>query len=361
MNSGYSKITRIAIDAGGLPPLGRVRNGIQRLTNSFLLKLLESKSKVFINYYYFTTSRNRVFQASANLREHRLPSKFFGSVSLPINIIKDKNEVFLGFSGYLPRLLSRAKINKIIFVHDLGFIKFPQYYANPNKMKQDIEFSLKYADKIVVFSDFAKEELKQQYPEVPNSKIKRIYAGTDHLLEMPVLPQIKSDYFLYVGVIKPIKNILFLLAVFNQYVAKTKNTTTKLILVGDHEPIYLQEIINSSTYNKLKHRIIFKENVTDSEIVEYYSSARALLNFSLEEGFCYPVLEALRFGKVTIVNDLSLYQEYKKYFSNLLIGKNTSGLVKLMEQANMTKESKINLESKMFSWKSFTKQLLELF
>lgn len=361
MNSGYSKIIKIAIDAGNLPPLGRVRNGIQRLTNSFLLKLLESKNTAFINYYYFSTNKNNIFQTTSNLKEHCLAAKLFGSVSLPINVIKDKNEVFLGFSGYLPRLLSRAKINKIIFIHDLGFIKFPQYYANPYKMKLDTEFSLKYADKIVVFSDFASYELKQQYPEISNSKIHRIYAGTDHLLEIPVAAQIKSHYFLYVGVIKPIKNILYLLGVFGEYVAKTRDTTTKLILVGDHEPIYFQKIINSVTYNQLKNRIIFKENVTDSEIVEYYTSAKALLNFSLEEGFCYPVLEALRFGKKVIVNDLALYQEYRKYFTNLQIGKNTSNLVKLMYQPSATKKITAKIDSNIFTWESFTQQLLKLF
>jgi glycosyltransferase involved in cell wall biosynthesis len=364
------KIIKIGIDGGDFVPFSRVKSGIQRIVDSFLREVGKLKNNNFIfNYYYFSPSpvgwRNLhpTGVLTGVLTYKSLPQKLFAYLFLPFYFRKNKNDVFLGFSGYLPKAINLLKTKKIIFLYDLGFLKFPQFYDRPRWLVNNTLEVITNANKIIVLSDYAKKELVDKISYIDGRKIVCIYPGVDHLAGKNLIYQlIKFDYFLYVGVIKPIKKIEKLFEIFYYFLTRAKNKDYRLILIGQKEEKYFKKLLRNHYYLKLKEKIVFKSGLSDRELARYYLQSTALLNFSYEEGFCFPVLEALSLGKTAIVNNLPIYQEFKDKFDNLLIGKNDKEIVQFMCQAAVDTGGEFKYQNlkdtPVFKWVDFTKNLL---
>ncbi len=324
---------KIGVDGGDYQPHGRVTNGIQRVASSFLSETLKIKDKnLFFDYYYFGGEKNPANKR--NFSFFKLPQRFFSSIFLPLSLIKNNDNIFLGFSGSIPYWLKYFPIKKILFIYDLGFIKYPSLYPNHNRLIRQTISSINRADKIIVLSDYIRADLLKMFPQLSQKKIIKIYAGVDHIKKVkPAKIKIElGSYLLYVGLIKSSKNIAGLI----KYFAKLPNQALKLVLIGKKEGNHFQEVLALPEYQLNKKRVHFLEHVSDEELVAYYQGAQEILNFSFEEGFCYPILEAMALGKKTTTNDLPLYQEFKKYF-------------------------KIGEIPENFTWKHFTKELLAIF
>ncbi len=362
-SNSKKRLIRIGIDGGDFVSFGKVDSGIKRIVDSFLREIGKLKSEDYIfNYYYF--GKSELKKKVANINFIRLPEKFFASIFLPIQFIKDRNSLFLGFSGYLPSLISLINTKRVVFLYDLGFIKYPQFYSNPKKLKNNLTRVMKLADKIITLSDYSKKQITK-YFSADEKKIVRLYPGLDHFAGKNLINQlIKFKYFLYVGVIKPIKNIEGLFKRFYQFLQLSPEKKYYLILIGEKEEEYFNSLLTNGDYKKIKRKVIFLNNISDDELVNYYLKATALLNFSHEEGFCFPVLEALSFGKKAIVNDLPIYHEFEDKFDNLLVGKNEREIVQLMvgeaERVNRYDRNKRPKEGVIFKWRDFTEKLLEI-
>lgn len=364
---------KIGIDAGDFIPFGKVNSGIKRIINSFLKEIIKIKNNNYIFNYYFFEDKNEISQKKHNaVQFKKLPQRFYGSLFLPLQAIKDKNDIFLGFSGNLPYLLSFSKIKKIIFLYDMGFFKFPQHYSNADKLQLLTKQTIKQADKIIVLSEHGKREILDVFPKFKTDKIIKIYAGFDHLkfdhLKKDIKDQKLEKYFLYVGVIKPIKNISSIFKYF-YYFLKTADLPAQagadkysLLLIGSKEKDYFDNLKKNKYYLIIKDKIVFKDNISDEELIKYYLNAVAVLNFSFNEGFCFPVLEALYLGKTVIVNNLPIYNEYK-HFNELMVGSSDKDIIQLMiksikkKNTNIRKAGSVNI----FTWERFGKKLLNLF
>ena len=105
---------------------------------------------------------------------------------------------------------------------------------------------------------------------------------------------------------------------------------------------------------------MFLQSVSDQELTSYYVCAMAILNTSYEEGFCYPVVEALYLGKTVIVNDLSIYKEFTPYFKRLRM--TTSGEDFVRQMVLLAKQPINNtlVKQELFTWEHFTKEVLRL-
>jgi len=100
---------------------------------------------------------------------------------------------------------------------------------------------------------------------------------------------------LFVGRISPNKRYEDLLKIFYFY-RKYVNTNSRLVLVGGYAPteryyLYLQSIIDSLKIPD----VCFAGFVPDDELGDYYGAASLFLCMSQHEGFCIPVVEAMRF------------------------------------------------------------------
>jgi len=359
----YHKTIRISIDAGDLQPEGEVTSGIHRLITSFITQFHHLNDPAYcINYYYFGSSHVTPSTYAA-IRYHRLPRRFYSTIHLPFHTLKDGNDVFLGFSGYIPRLLQRTHIKKIAFIYDFGFYIYLQLYTHAQKLVKNTALAIEKADKIVVLSQYMKSELLSRFPTINTHKVAQIYAGIDHLFTCSGSHRQKKigKYFLYVGVIKPMKNITRLFRCFREFIRASQDKNYQLVLIGKKEDDYYLHLKQDSSYRSIKEKITFVDHISDSKLTTYYRSCVGLLNVSCDEGFCFPVLESLAFGKPVITNEHPLYHEYRKFFTHLYSGSNDKQIVQKMLQIakNPSKHHQI-VWRKEFAWSDFTTKLLAL-
>lgn len=354
------KIIKVGIDGGDFVPFSNVHSGIQRLVDSTLKGLMKRRYKNLIfNYYYF--GEKLVKKEVEYLNFVGVPRRGFSTFFLPIFFKRDDNDVFLGFSSFFSPILNSLARKKIIFLYDLGFLKNPKFYSKAELLKKKLYFSVKNTDKIITLSHYAKNEIISQFENEVADKIEVIYPGLDHLNSIKDKEsdqKINFKYFLFVGVIKPGKNIKGLFQVFYQFLKKNRDKNFRFVLIGKKEKNYFNEITMSSEYQRIKKKVIFLENITDKELIDYYQGAEAVLNLSYEEGFGFPVFEGLSLGKKVIVNNLSIYREFKKFFEQLYIGENDKEIVSLMNQ--VTKIKNKPLSKNIFKWKNFVDQLIKI-
>ncbi len=350
----------IAIDGGDFYPYGIVNSGIKRIVDSFLKNIGNEYSQITINYYYFgsagaRSSRN-IYNGKFTLNIKRLPTRFFSSIFLPLQTIKDKNDAFIGFSMATPYILGYTPIKKLSFIYDLGFINYADRYNNLEKIIDNTNQTIIISDKIIVLSQFAKRSLMESIHVYDTKKILVKYPGNDHLMNIEVGKAIKKDdYFLYVGVVKPVKNIERLIDIYTAY-RDQYNKKIQLVLIGSQEEEYYKILKRKPEYVKYHEDIIFLGNIPDKDLVNYYTYAKAVVNVSKVEGLGFPVLEALAFGKVVIVNDIEIYREFSKKYKNLWIGKTNLELVELLKNAHTGKYS--HKRTPQYTWKEFTEFIL---
>ncbi|HLL60764.1 MAG TPA: glycosyltransferase family 1 protein [Candidatus Nitrosocosmicus sp.] len=354
-----NKILTIGIDGGDFYPFGTVNSGIKRIVDSFLRNIPRIKGyKIVINYYYFGSEKNNLpKKLPYTLNICKLPNRLFSSLFLPYNLLKNKNDVYIGFSSVTPHFLGYFPIKKIIFLYDLGFLAFPDLYKSHEKMVDHTLRTIILSDRLVVLSNCAKKAIKMGIQKIDSKKIIVKYPGNDHFKFKPKTKSVLKDpYFLYVGVVKPIKDVIRLIKLFRIF--KEDDNNIKLVIIGRKENRYWKKIQKTIEYQEIKNELIFLENIIDKELLAYYQHSIALLNVSKVEGLGFPVLEALSLGKTVIVNKLDIYEEFDNKYPNLWVGKDDQKIIKLMNKV-VRKPQLIEKEPVLFTWKEFSEKLLD--
>jgi len=366
MTATKQNLIRVGIDGGDFVPGQKVRSGISRLVDSFVRTLHEyPETRIQWFYYHFSPKNNK----TPILKFVRLPRRFFSSLFVPLALLAQRMDIYLAFSGVLPSIRIFDK-KSIVFLHDFGFFDNPEKYRFPEKMKWQTEYALFAADRIVVFSDYIKKQVFERFPKIKKEKVIRIYPGADHIVDTNTVKKPDYRYFLFVGVIKPAKNIEELFLRFSMVRKMIKGANFKLVLIGSKERQYFDNLTKTKAYLENIDNIVFVEDATDDELYWYYKHCIALLNVSYEEGFCYPVVEALHLGCHVVVNDLALYKEFKSIYRTLHIMKNTDEyiveLVKLsvnniaFNRKEVTVKAVITNKTTQLTWKNFRKDLISV-
>lgn len=357
------KKIKVGIDGGDFVLGTQISSGIQRLVEESMKSLARDSAEALkVCYYAFNSNQTvRSLYRTPGVRQTVLTRKFYGSLFLPLNVIKDRCDVFLGFSGQIPRLLDFIGVYKVVFLYDLGFFDSPNLYPDAERLKKQTIQTVKSADKIVVLSDYWRNKIIEKF-NLPQKKVVRIYAGMDHFINMKrkATTDINYEYFLYSGAVKKTKNINRLIEVYGKYL-DSSSSTTKLVIAGSADPCCLKELQESETYNRYKKFIEFIINPSDSELYELYNKSKAFVNLSFGEGFCFPLFEALSFGKIAVLNNLRLYTEFANYFKNIKICKTDLDVIKNIKKIDIGKgaRSKPKIPSE-FRWKYFGNRLLNL-
>jgi glycosyltransferase involved in cell wall biosynthesis len=114
---------------------------------------------------------------------------------------------------------------------------------------------------------------------------------------------------LFVGRIIPNKRIDDLIRVFAVY-QRHVEPKSRLLLVGEHKGFEryfdrLRELVAELRVDE----VVFTGHVDDEELVAYYRLADLFLCLSEHEGFCVPLVEAMRFGVPVVAYDAGAVAE----------------------------------------------------
>ena len=137
------------------------------------------------------------------------------------------------------------------------------------------------------------------------NKTSVVYQGTPNIIDADLDLHLDFKFFLYVGSRKKYKNFKLILKALN--LNKDFLENFKIICFG-YEKFENDEI---ELMNKLK---IDKEKIklisgNDQVLVSLYKNAEALIYPSLNEGFGFPPLEAMKFGCPVVASNNPAIQE----------------------------------------------------
>ena len=148
---------------------------------------------------------------------------------------------------------------------------------------------------ILCVSAFTAKELQQRVGTDP-AKLNVIHPGLDEQWPTHAEPHREPDgvpYFLFVGNIKPNKNLATLLSAFSQVSARLPH---RLVIAGRIHGFGSGDDAVLRQAESLGDRVRFTGEIPDSELIALYSGASALVFPSLYEGFGLPLLEAMQMG-----------------------------------------------------------------
>ncbi|MDQ0476334.1 glycosyltransferase family 1 protein [Chryseobacterium sp. MDT2-18] len=250
-----------------------------------------------------------------------LPSVFFvetskGTMSrqfkMGIDAQKTNAGIFHGLSGELPLKWTDQPIKKIVTIHDLIFMRYPQYYSFFDRMIHFWKFKRAsvQADVIIAISEQTKRDIIK-FLKVPEEKIRVVYQGCHHAFKEnqseEFLHSVKEKYLLperfilNVGTIEERKNLLNVVKAVN-------GTKIPLVVVGKKTK-YFKKIEKYILKHQLKSQIIFLENVSMEELAAIFKLADIFVYPSFFEGFGIPVIEALFSETPVITSNVSCLPE----------------------------------------------------
>ena len=226
-----------------------------------------------------------------------LSKSFWRSRGIVDDLKRDGIQLYHGLSGELPIGIRRSGIKSVVTIHDLIFLRHPEFY-NPIDVqiyKWKFHQTIKEADHIIAISECTKRDILEYGGElVSEDKITLIYQSCAQ--RFSVSPDSKYSaldsqrYVLSVGSIEPRKNTMLALKALHHL-----PDDISLVLVGRHTA-YTDKLTQYARANGLEHRLRILHGVPDADLPALYAGAEAFVYPSVYEGFGIPIIEAIRCG-----------------------------------------------------------------
>ena len=251
-------------------------------------------------------------------RPSSLRKAWWRSRSIVDDLVRDGVDVFHGLSGELPVGLRRAGIRAVVTIHDLIFLRHPEYYHWFDARIYEWKFrqALREADHIIAISQRTRQDILEFGGAQYADRISVIYQSFAPRFTTVVTPERRAEvrqryklpqrFVLNVGTIERRKN----LAVAVEAVDLLPQDI-HLVAVGRPTP-YVCELPHSD-------RLHLLSGVPDADLAAIYSLAEAFVYPSRYEGFGIPIIEAIAAGLPVVACTGSCLEEaggpYSRYVS----------------------------------------------
>ena len=213
---------------------------------------------------------------------------------------RDGIQVYHGLSGELPRGIRKSGIRSIVTIHDLIFLRHPEFYNWIDTKIYTWKFrsTLKEADHIIAISECTKRDI-MEYGHISDDRISVIYqscAPRFNVCPEGEQEKIRIDYglprrfILNVGTIERRKNILLAVKALTDL-----PDDLSLVIIGRHTS-YTNEVLDYVNTHGLNQRVFFLHGVPDDHLPALYAQAEAFVYPSVYEGFGIPIIEAISCG-----------------------------------------------------------------
>jgi glycosyltransferase involved in cell wall biosynthesis len=214
----------------------------------------------------------------------------------------------------LPLGLGRKGIRTVVTIHDLIFLRYPQYYKPIDRMIYRIKFrfACRHADRIIAVSECTKRDIVSFF-HVPEQKIEVVYQGCHPAFYETVPPEKRQSvaakyrlpplFILNVGSIEARKNLALIVKAL-PYIPDDVH----LVAAGKPTP-YQQEVEGYARRAGIASRLHLLNEVASEDLPAIYQSAALCVYPSFSEGFGIPVVEALASGIPVIAASGSCLEE----------------------------------------------------
>ncbi|MDR0661548.1 MAG: glycosyltransferase family 4 protein [Prevotellaceae bacterium] len=251
------------------------------------------------------------------IKPHGLYKKF-SSVWRSFGISKyaeqDKVKLFHGLSGELPTGLSQRNIRSVVTIHDLIFLRYPEFYKPIDRSiyKKKFRAACKNSDLIIAISKQTKDDIVNFF-KIKEEKIRLVYQGCNPQFYNTCSEEQKQvaakkynlpqKYILYVGTIEERKNL-------NTIIRALASMPKDIYLVAiGRETKYTDKVTAEINKLKLNDRVKFIHKSDFRDLPAIYQQAQVFVLPSVFEGFGIPVLEALNSKIPVIASNVSSLPE----------------------------------------------------
>jgi glycosyltransferase involved in cell wall biosynthesis len=287
----------------------------------------------------------------------------------------EKIQILFSPSHYTSPLLT---IPKIVSIMDLGYLE------NSGHFTKKVFWQLKYWTAISIFaskqvltiSEASKKDIVRHYP-FASKKIKVTYLSHDldekdfKLSENDVRRvknkySIVGDYILYLGTLKPSKNVDGLIKAFNIISKKKEFKNIKLVIAGKKGWLFesLFELVEKL---KLNNRVIFTDFFPEEDKTPLRIGAKVFVQVSHTEGFGIDTLSCMAIGTPVVVSNVGSLPEVaggagvvvdEKDEQNIACG--IEKVLKLDKNEYNKLVAKGKVQASKFSWERCAKETLEV-
>jgi glycosyltransferase involved in cell wall biosynthesis len=274
--------------------------------NYFLYNLKQGKEKLF------EANNVAVFEKNPKTYWSKKFKNIWRQKWILDDLIEDKIDIFHGLSGELPSGLKQKNIKSVVTIHDLIFMRYPEFYSFFDRKIHYYKFkkAAQQADGIIAISEQTKTDIVN-FLGISPSKIKVIYQGCNAVFkenysdsekqEVATKYNIPQKFILNVGTIEARKNVFSI-------VKAIKDIDTHLVIIGG-ETKYTIEVKKYISDHKMEKKVTFLKDLNKRELAIVYQLATVFVYPSVFEGFGIPILEALYSKTPVITTNSGVFPE----------------------------------------------------
>jgi glycosyltransferase involved in cell wall biosynthesis len=384
MTTSSDKRKRIGIDVTAAVTQG---GGIGRYTRELVRALVQSESFGDYEYVFFSARPDQNLPVldplpqGENIIYRRAPVSQVWlyrlwhrlRIPVPIQTATGNLDLFHSPDFVLPAV--RGPIPKLLTVHDLSFIHYPEAFtpALVRYLNQVVPRSIEQANRILADSQATKKDLIDHW-QVPADKITVLYSGVSNsfkpITDKGKLKDIRNryglgdkPYLLGVGTLQPRKNYSLLIRAFKEVAQQFPHN---LLIAGGKGWLY-EEMMTQVDQLGLYDRVRFLGFVADDDLPGLYSQAALFVFPSLYEGFGLPLLEAMACGVPVISSNSSSLPEVVGDAAVTLPPENADAwsdtILALLADSTLRTSLVADgfLQARHFTWKRAAKQLMSIY
>jgi len=313
-------------------------------------------------------------KSGAEVVQINLPLIIWETLGLPVYAPPRRIDLFHFHRHHIPFI---RPFKTVTTVHDIAYYRFPTMYRQRRRLmlKHCIAHAVKVADRIIVHSDSARDDLVH-FLKVPRERIVKIHSGFDpqFSLEDSSLEAsrqflnrlgIHGSFILSVATLQPRKNLRRLLEAYAG-IEKGLRDKHQLLLVGGNEG-EAEALKEACRILEIQRHVVLPGFLPSEELRGLYRQASCFVFPSLHEGFGFPLLEAMASGCPACASRISSLPEvggdavlYFDPYSVEDIRRTVQTLLTDEGQSKRLRERGLQ-RARLFSWKQATRITLELF
>jgi len=285
-------------------------------------------------------------------------------LEVPVRV-PTSTEVFWS-PNYNAPIVSRGRL--VVTVHDACHLALPELFGSRLKERYArLMFGnvKRRAARVICDSRFTASEVGRLTGLDPD-KMTVIYPGLDASWRVPsALPRpIAAPYLLFVGNVKPHKNLSRLLEAFELLKDRVPHT---LAIVGKREGFITPDRAVIARAERLGERVLFTGEVSEELLRAYYAHSELLVLPSLYEGFGFPPLEAMAAGIPVAASSAGSIPEVcgeaAAYFDPYSVGEMSAVIQKALEDEALRDRLREQGKRQVarYSWSDTAAQIASVF